>query len=207
MYLQRLYQGASIVLIAFSLVVVTPVPAATVRSNGAPTITAVTPQQGVAGTKVTITGTNLAGAQVQFNGATAELILANTATQIMVRVPAEVTTGPVTVSTPEGMAQSAVSFTILPSAPSSVPKPKHPKPLILGFTPMHGTVGTQVTLNGKNFGGATWVKVGGARATFTVPSSTRIVATVPRGAHSGKISVHTSAGLGISGRLFTFSPA
>jgi len=189
-------------LFALLLVTAASAVAATQRNTAAPTITSFSPASGVPGTTVTIHGTNLSGAKVQFNGTEATEVLNQTPTVIVVKVPPEVTTGPIAVTTSEGIAQSKTSFTILAAPPSSVQKPKHPKPVILSFSPTRASPGTQVMLTGKNFGGATWVKFGGVKATFRVPSTTKIIAKLPVGAHSGKISVKTSAGLGISARLF-----
>lgn len=72
-----------------------------------PTISAISPVSGPAGTVVTITGTNfkttLTDNTVQFNGIAATVQTA-TATTLTVLAPATGTTGPVTVSTSEGKA-------------------------------------------------------------------------------------------------------
>jgi hypothetical protein len=78
----------------------------------APTITSFSPSSGPVGTKVTIKGTNLSGAtKVTFNG-TAATIVSDTATKIVVHVPAGATTGKIVVETPNGKAESATSFTV-----------------------------------------------------------------------------------------------
>jgi hypothetical protein len=203
MRLQTTYRTALAALVVLSLLIVSPGLASTKRAAAAPTISGFTPKSGVPGTLVTITGAGLTGASVQFNGVQATEVLNQSDTSIRVRVPTETTTGPVIVITPEGTAQTSISFTITSTAPSNVPKAAHPKPLISSFSPTHGKAGVHVTLTGKHFAGATWVKFAGVKATFRVPSATKIIATVPKGAHSGKISVHTTAGLGITGRAFT----
>jgi hypothetical protein len=129
---------------------------------------------------VTITGTGFTGAtSVGFNGATAQFRV-DSDTQIRTRVPVDATTGPISVTTPEGTATSSTVFTV--------------KPKINGFSPTSGAVGTQVTIVGSGFIGATRVGFHGTAATFTVVSTTRITATVPTGATTGPISVQTPGG-------------
>jgi hypothetical protein len=171
--------------------------AATARSLAAPTITGFAPNHGLRGEKVTIYGHNLTGAQVQFNGSTALNVMVDpTGTHVTANVPTEIGDGPgaVTVTTPEGTATTTAMFTVNPnSKPTAVPNPR-----IKSFAPTSGKAGTKVTIRGAYLGGAMWVKFGGVKATFTVPTATRIVATVPKGAHSGKITLKTSGGLASS---------
>jgi hypothetical protein len=122
-----------------------------------------------------------------------------------VNVPGEVTTGPgpITVTTPGGTVTTTTMFTVNPpSKPTAVPHPR-----IGGFAPMRGAAGTKVTIRGTYLGGAMWVKFGGMKAKYTVPSATRIVAIVPKHAHSGKITIRTSGGLATSGVRFAISGA
>jgi hypothetical protein len=79
-------------------------PAGTVVSGSnftvpPPTITSFTPTSGPAGTSVVITGTNFTGtAAVLFNGATAPGFVVDSDTQITVSVPANASTGPISVT-------------------------------------------------------------------------------------------------------------
>ena len=76
-------------------------------------------------------------------------------------------------------------------------------PAITAFTPIGGGTGTQVTITGVNFTGATAVSFGGVAATsFTVVNSTTITAIVGTGA-TGAVSVTTPNG-GASRSTFTF---
>ena len=78
------------------------------------------PSSGTVGTAIVITGQNFTGATaVAFNGVAASFT-ANSATQITATVPAAATTGPITVTTPGGTAQSATTFTVL-DAPANLP--------------------------------------------------------------------------------------
>jgi len=77
-----------------------------------PAITRFTPKSGPVATKVTITGKNLSPAtKVAFNGTPATLV-SDTATQIVVTLPAGATTGPVSVTTKAGTAISIKIFKV-----------------------------------------------------------------------------------------------
>ena len=88
-----------------------------------PTVTNLNPPAGPVGTRVTITGTNLGGATaVSFNGTPASSFVVNSPTSITAIVAAGTTTGPVSVSTPNGTATSATSFVVQgQGAPVTVP--------------------------------------------------------------------------------------
>ena len=81
-------------------------------------------------------------------------------------------------------------------------------PVISGFIPASGGVGTSVTINGLNFTDPSAVKFSGVGATFVTNSSTQITATVPAGASTGPISVTTTNGAGqsINNFVLTGSP-
>jgi uncharacterized protein (TIGR03437 family) len=65
-------------------------------------------------------------------------------------------------------------------------------------------VGTQVTISGNSFNGATKVTFGGVKATvFSVDNDAQITATVPTGAVTGKIQVTTQDGTASSSTDFT----
>ena len=80
-----------------------------------PTITAVDPASGIVGTEVTITGTNFSGATsentVSFNGISAT-VKSSTITQLVTTVPANATSGSVSVSV-KGKKAQGPSFTVI----------------------------------------------------------------------------------------------
>src|SRR5437763_11115812 len=76
-------------------------------------------------------------------------------------------------------------------------------PVISGFSPTSGPVGTTVTINGQSFQKTSKVAFNGASASFTVGGSTQISATVPTGATSGPITVTTPVGSATSGAGFS----
>ena len=86
------------------------------QTNATVSIVEFTPDKGAVGTSVTIYGTgfSLTPAQnsVSFNGVAATVTAAS-ATQLIVAVPAGASTGPITVTTPNGSAASTTSFEVL----------------------------------------------------------------------------------------------
>jgi hypothetical protein len=172
------------------------------------------PQHGTAGDLVTINGLHLETTKaVSFGTVDAESISVDPGGfWVKVVVPAGVPDGPVQITLlVEGLRQSIGPFIIgTGSVPSGVPsgaaKPSAvgvaPAPRITQFSPTAGKAGTKVTINGANLGKASWLKFGGVRAKFTVSSANWIIAIVPKNAHSGKITVHTSGGTAVSSKRF-----
>ncbi|MBG8555869.1 T9SS type A sorting domain-containing protein [Hymenobacter guriensis] len=81
-----------------------------------PTIVSFTPPGGAGGTSVEITGTNLTGATaLKFNGVDAQSFTVNSATSITAVAPAGGSTGQICVTTPNGTACSAASYTYPPT--------------------------------------------------------------------------------------------
>ena len=79
-----------------------------------------------------------------------------------------------------------------------------PQPAIASFAPTTGTTGTNVTITGTNFTGATAVKFGNVAATsFNIVNATTITAVVGAGA-TGDVSVTTAGGTATKG-TFTYT--
>jgi len=172
---------------------------ATFTVVGKPTITSLTPSIGPIGKKVSISGTFFDEAiKVKF-GAGEAIFDKKNAALIEATVPATATTGKVTVTTPGGEAVSSVDYVVKDA------------PKITSFTPASGIAGTVVTINGESFdAGALVVKFGtGTASSPTLVSPTKITATVPAAATTGKITVETAAGSTQSSTDFTVigSPA
>jgi IPT/TIG domain-containing protein/flagellar hook capping protein FlgD len=156
-----------------------------------PTITTFNPNNGPVGIQVTVQGTGFSGATaVKFNGTTASYLI-DSDTQLRATVPAGATSGPISVSNPMGTFTSGPSFTVLPP------------PTITTFNPVSGPVGTQVTVRGTRFNGASAVQFNGTAAVYTVDSDTTLRATVPNGATTGPIAVTSSTGTATSAASFT----
>ena len=157
-----------------------------------PNITGFTPASGGVGDSVTIDGTGFGGATaVKFDGKAATLPGSHPVTQIVTTVPANATSGKITVTTPAGTATSAANFLVAPR--------------ISSFMPSIGPAGASVVLNGANFAGVTSVTFNGVAATFVANSGVKITATVPAAATTGPIAVTAAGGVGTSASSFTVS--
>lgn len=159
-----------------------------------PSLFTFSPYFGTPGTDVTITGLNLVGNPVvRFNGVTGSIIGTPTAEQIVARVPGSATSGPISITTTNGMVSSSTNF-FLP-------------PIIINYNPVSGGAGTIVELSGYNFTNATDVSFNGVSASFSVVNNNTINATVPVGAMTGPISVTTPGGATNTGSYFATHPA
>jgi large repetitive protein len=152
-------------------------------------ITSYTPTNSAPGTTVRITGVNFTNASaVSFNGTSASFVVTNNTT-IGAIVPAGFSTGPISVTTPAGTANSIGLF--------------YAAPVITSFSPTHGLPGTNVVITGANFLGATVVRFNGTNASFTPPTNnTTLVAVVPNGAQTGPITVGAPGGTNTSAASF-----
>jgi uncharacterized repeat protein (TIGR03803 family) len=80
----------------------------------------------------------------------------------------------------------------------------HILPVITNLDPSSGPVGREVAIVGGGFAGTMKVTFGGVKATtFSVDSPRMIVATVPAGAKTGKVTVTTHNGTATSKETFT----
>ena len=157
-----------------------------------PSITGFTPHNGRVGTSVSIFGSGFFGTTaVRFNGTAVGSFVVVTNSKITTTVPSGATTGPITVTNPMGTATTAASFFVA-------------GPQITGFSPASGGAGTTVTIRGSGFTGVTAVRFNGrAAASFARVSDGQVTAVVPKGATTGRISVVTASGTGLSGASFT----
>jgi parallel beta-helix repeat protein len=166
-----------------------------------PTITGISPTEGTQGQslKVTITGTNLAGAtSVDFGpGITVNSFTVKKSTRMTVQISISDTAAPgsreVSVTTPRGIATMANGFTVLQGPPT-----------VTSVDPNHGYRGQtlDVTVTGSKFTGASSLSFGLGIAvnSFTLVDPGQIIAniTVSANAKSGwrNVSVTTSGGMG-----------
>jgi Concanavalin A-like lectin/glucanases superfamily/IPT/TIG domain len=148
-----------------------------------PTITDFSPTLGPPRRTITINGAHfnasVGGMMVKFNN-TIATITSVTTTQLVVTVPQGSTTGKISVTANNVTVQSNAEFTVLPST------------VITSFSPPSGVAGSSVAITGENFLASTSqnaVKFSGQLATVTAASPTQLIATVPQGAATGKISV------------------
>lgn len=163
----------------------------------APTITAMTPQSGPAGTQVKITGANystIAGeTKVTLNDKDAT-ITAITATEITLTVPASTGTGAVKVSVNDQVVTGPV-YTEQAVG-------------ISGFTPENGNTGTIVTITGVGFSAtpsANTVTFNGIAAQVTTASATQLTVVAPPGVTNGFIKVRVNGVEATSHKIFQSS--
>ena len=169
----------------------------------APTIVSASPFSGplVAGTAITITGTNFIGAtKVLVGGTNATNVVVTSANSITAVTPAgKAGAQTISVTTIGGTATKSSAFTYLAA------------PTITSVSPLSGplTAGTEISITGKNFAGANSVKVDGVAATnILVVSSTSITAKVPAGSAGAKdVSVTTVGGTATLASAFTYFAA
>ncbi|HEY5745632.1 MAG TPA: IPT/TIG domain-containing protein [Chryseolinea sp.] len=168
-----------------------------------PSISSFSPKSGPVGTQIVINGSNFDDATVNFNGIAITKDLKITFNTISFYVPTGATTGPITITTVAGSAQTG-PFAVVPP------------PTITSFSPTFGAVGSTITIYGSSLDQTSSVQFSG----IEVGSSnfqaypTSIVAKIPVGAITGKISVTTPAGSYTTSNDFmvapivnTFSPA
>src|SRR5579864_7056144 len=104
---------------------------------------------------------------------------------------------------PFAAVDSAISATYVTGLQVETVSSVHILPLITTIDPLSGPVGTQVTISGGGFTGATRVAFGGVSATsYTVLSPSMIQATVPSGFTKGKVAVKTRNGKSTSTQRF-----
>jgi hypothetical protein len=151
-----------------------------------PKITGLSPTSGHYNSLVTIYGKNLADAQYVGFGYdrswnTRAEIISSDSLQIVVKVPANISTGSVNayVNIGNRTISSSNEFTVLP-------------PEITSFSPSEGTPGTIVTIKGIGFDSGqynTSVKFGTIASTVVTISPTEIKAVVPSDAEAGEMKL------------------
>lgn len=144
-----------------------------------PVITQAYPMKGGYNSPISISGSNLSGAQVSIGGAPAS-VLYNYSNQIYATVGFGASSGDITVVTAGGTV-TFPGFILVPA------------PHITSFTPQTAAAGDKVTITGTDLAEVDNVSVGGISSVFTVLSPTTIEATVGYGA-SGAIAVFSEGG-------------
>jgi len=149
-----------------------------------PEITSVSPSSGLPGESIAITGKNFSTTPtdntIKFNGLAAT-VTASSSTSLTVTVPAEATTGKITVSVHDMTTTSSFDFVV--------------PPIITSFSPTSGETGTSVTITGTGFNSEITkniVKFNNKIATVTAASATSLTVTVPDEASTGKITLTVS---------------
>jgi uncharacterized repeat protein (TIGR01451 family) len=184
----------------YAIEVTTTAGGATTTSNftitgTGPVITSFTPTNGVRGTSVTLSGANftsLGASAVQFNGVTATYQTVTSTTELTATVPADVTSGVITVANSSGTATSPTLF--------------YMQPWITSLSTNGGIVNASFTIAGRSLTGASALQINGLSYTNFTVSATQIVATIPSNATSGQIVITTPGGTFISTNTFAILP-
>jgi hypothetical protein len=160
-------------------------------------VTGFAPTSGPVGTEVTLRGRGFSQTpsdnRVRLSGVEAEVIGA-TATELRVRIPSAAG-GPFVVAV-ENNGEARTSRAFVVTQP----------PVVLGFEPTLGPIGTEVTLRGRGFGTERQllsVQLGGRPVRLRSVADDRIVVVVPTGAATGPFTVsHRMQGSVESGEPF-----
>ena len=158
-----------------------------------PQLTAITPALVKVGDLLTVSGTNLLGASAVLFGTNrlpAKVFMVVDNRRITAQVPEGASSGWVWVVTPGGEAFGG---------PISV---QGPVPVISGFSPTLGAVGTDVRIVGVDLALPATVRFSGVAASVVSTTTNGLMARVPVGAVSGRITVETSAGAAVSTQDF-----
>ncbi len=148
----------------------------------APSITSYTPNIIGPGVKVTITGTNLDNTTGVLFGETPAASFTTINATTIEAIVANGNAGRITVNTLGGSSSTNNSLTFTTY------------PLINSFSPAAGNVGTTVTIYGANFSataGNNTVYFGSIKAVISSASANKLVVTVPAGAITQPIAVHS----------------
>lgn len=164
----------------------------------APVILTVEPWVGQAGvTSVYITGFNLNGASLWFNGLRSGYTVVGSAPEaIRATVPLGATTGPLSMTNAAGGFVTSQDFSVYGDSP-----------FMSGMVPDHGPRGSQVRLEGGNFFPPVTVRFNGVEAPDAAAvSPSQILVNVPATATSGSISVSTPHGTTTNTAVFHLPP-
>jgi hypothetical protein len=162
------------------------------KVNDAPVITSFTPAATYPGDTVVITGNNFTGATAVSFGGTAFNSYTFVSDKIIRAIPGIGGSGDISVTTPYGTAILAGFSHTLP-------------PVITGFSPLSGPIGSTVTVTGSNFNAiaaGNTVNFGTAKAVVTSAASGSLTVTVPPGANNQRISVLSNGRAAWSGQVF-----
>ncbi len=140
-----------------------------------PLVTSVRPASGMAGTSVTIDGSDFTGvSDVTFNNVSANFSITSD-TRITTTVPQTATSGDLVVSNSAG--SSKIYFTVLSP------------PTLSSVSPSSASVGSHILLGGTNLTQVTNVTIGGRNAPIFRQFSTSMEVVVPQGTGLGKKSI------------------
>lgn len=156
-------------------------------------INAFVPAQGAAGSTVTITGTGLANVTTaRFAGAAARPVTPASATSLAVTVPADATSGVITLATPFETRATATPFTVLPAV------------VVQSFNAVTSATGVTITITGSGLSSVTGATIGGIAATIVSKTDTQL--TITGGAAAEGAVVLLSPAGNVTAGSFTRTP-
>lgn len=168
----------------------------------APAVIGFSPASGAVGRTVTLAGSGFSPTAnqntVRFNQ-TVATVLSATSTRLVTSVPAGASTGLISVTGPAGSAASHSPFVVTAVH----------APIISGFSPTIGPPGTAITISGQHFDPTVFnnnVTLNGRTAGVSGATAASLVAQVPPQASSGKLALHTPAGMALSTADFFVPP-
>ncbi|MBB5943747.1 IPT/TIG domain-containing protein [Xanthomonas sp. 3307] len=160
-------------------------------SSGTLAVLGFSPARGAAGDRVLIQGQGFSTAasanSVAFNGQAATVVAAS-ARELTVLVPANASTGPISVTVSGQSASSAQQFVVDANLR---------QPAITGVSPLIASAGTAITVDGQNLvpvAGQTTAKLDRKTAVLSSATGTRLVFPVPDRSGSGPVTVTTPYG-------------
>ncbi|MBU6347092.1 MAG: IPT/TIG domain-containing protein [Actinomycetales bacterium] len=181
------------------LVVTTPGGSAT--STGSVGLTTVknivalpvaSPATGVVGDTVTVTATNAGAATSVKLGALSVPFTVTAINKLTFVVPAGAADGKIAITSAAGTSTSVASFAL--------------KPSITSVSPASAAINGDITITGVNLSTVTGAKIGTKALVIKSKGATSIVATVPTGAATGKVSVTSPGGTVLSASDLTILP-
>lgn len=169
-------------------------------TTSAPSISGFSPASGPAGTVISVQGSNFKNLTSATVGGVAAALRLSSPKLAYVTVPSNAVSGPIGLANASYSTTSSAGFTVTASAPA----PTYAQPLVSGFSPGSGAVGTVVTVSGSGFTGATGARVGSSSTVgVSVASDSSLSFAVPSGAASGVITISNPQYSGSSSTSFT----
>ncbi len=153
--------------------------AMTVTIGACPSVSSINPAASEVGSTVTINGANFGGiSAVKFANNVAANFTLVSATQILVTVPSDAVTGPITLSKPGCPDVQTGTFTVRAC------------PTVSSISPVSAGVGDEITISGNNFSGVSAILFSNnVTATIVNVTATQIRVRAPLGAISGPLTI------------------
>lgn len=161
-----------------------------------PTISDFTPQKGLVGDTVTITGTNLLNiSNLRINGVAVNGFVTVNSTTIKAKVAGGTTTGRIQLQNPEGIAESDTTFRIIQA------------PTITSFTPDNGRFTDEILIKGQNFTDVNEFRIDGKLVfDYVIDSDTLIILSINAIINTGILQLKNEAGTALSATSLIVKP-